>query len=552
MLLQLKVENYALIKELNLDFSKGFTCITGETGAGKSILVGALSLLLGERADKNVLFDKQRKCIVEAVFQISHYGLNEFFDENNLDYDDEVICRREVSDNGKSRAFINDTPVSLNMMKELGDKLVDIHSQNKTITLNDSSFQLSVVDDYVGQQVLLKDYRRLFYSYRKDLKELEELIEKDLKAKTEKDYLQFLYEELSAADIKAGEMENMENFLEMMNHAELIKTNLQTSSFIMAEKESNLLSLLYEIKNLISQISSFHPSIHEMLDRIEQVYIEVKDINAEISGLEENANYDPEQKEAQQARIDHLNRLLVKHHVLTDEELLRVKNELGVRLSEFDNLEDKIKMLIKQTSIQLEELKNAAAQLSRNRSEAIPEIEKKIILILKNLGMPQAKVSILLTTGELNESGFDKVVLLFNANKGGELRELAKVASGGELSRLMLSIKSLISTRNLLPTLILDEIDSGISGETASKAATIMKDMSAHMQVIAITHLPQIAGKAEVHIRASKETDEQQSVSVIRTIHGDERVMEIAKMLSNENVSASAIQTARELLTDMN
>lgn len=550
MLLQLKIENYALIRELSLDFSRGFTCITGETGAGKSILIGALSVLLGERADRQILFDKEKKCLVEAIFRISGYGLEDFFENNDIDYEEETILRREVRDNGKSRAFINDVPVPLNIMKDLGEKLVDIHSQNKTITINDSGFQLAVVDDYINHGALLKDYKKNFIAYKADIIELENLIEKENKAKTENDYLQFLYEELEKAELKPGEMETIENDLELMNHAELIKTNLYKSLNVLSEQENNIFSGINEIKSLISQVASYHTSINEFLTRTNQVYIEIKDIAADMTRLAGQVNYDQGLMEVLQTKLDNMNRLLVKHHSRTVEDLICLKDEISGKLTEFDTLDEKISNLQKEIATALVELNKKAEVLSKNRLKVIPEIEDKIVLIIKQLGIPEANVRIEHRKDEkLSENGFDKVVFLFNANKGGELNELSKVASGGELSRLMLSIKSLISTRNLLPTLILDEIDSGISGETAAKAANIMKEMSRHMQVIAITHLPQIAGKAEMHIRASKEIEGDKSVSVIKIINGDERIIEIAKMLSNENISNSAMQAAKELLS---
>jgi len=550
MLLRLKIENYALIRELNLDFSKGFTCITGETGAGKSILMGALSVLLGERADRQILFDKDKKCLVEAVFRISGYGLEEFFENNDIDFEDETILRREVRDNVKSRSFINDTPVSLNVMKELGDKLVDIHSQNKTITLNDSGFQLAVVDDYINHSSALKDFKKNYSVYRSDLNELENLIEKENKARSEKDYLQFLFEELETAGLKTGEMETIENELELMNHAELIKTNLFRSLTILTEQQDNIISGLNEIKTLVAQVAAYHPSINEFLTRTDQVYIELKDISADMAKLAGLINYDQDLMETLQAKLDKMNSLLMKHHARTIEDLICLKDEISQKLQAIDSLDEKIAVLQKKTASSFIDLKMKAEVLSINRLKVIPEIENKIILILKQLGIPEANVKIKHHKDEkLSENGFDKVVFLFNANKGGELSELSKVASGGELSRLMLSIKSLISTRNLLPTLILDEIDSGISGETAAKAANIMREMSEHMQLIAITHLPQIAGKAEMHIRASKEIDGGKSVSVIKIIQGEERVLEIAKMLSNENISSSAMQAAKELLS---
>lgn len=550
MLLQLKIENYALIRELQLEFSSGFTCITGETGAGKSILLGALTLLLGERADRSVLFDKKRKCIVEAIFRINNYNLEEFFQENDLDYDDEITCRREVSDNGKTRTFINDTPVPLNLMRDLGERLVDIHSQNKTIVLNNSDFQLSVVDDYAGHQTLLKEYRKLFILHKETLKRLHELIEKDEKAKSERDYIQFLFEEIEKAEIKAGEQETMEKELELINHAEQIKNNLQASSYLISGQDNNLTGILNEIKNLVTQVAIYHPKIQELQDRILQCILEFKDIDNDISRLADTISYNAEMKEMLQTKLDQLNRLLAKHRLRSDEELISLKNELSEKLYGFDTLGDEISMLQNKTDELFILLKEKASIISANRGKIIPEIEKQIVTLLKSLGIPDAQVNIKIDrTDHLNESGNDQVIMFFNANKGGSMKELAKVASGGELSRLMLSVKSLISTRNLLPTLILDEIDSGISGEVAGRAATIMKRMSEKMQVIAITHLPQIAGKADYHIRASKEIEEGKSVSRINVIKGEDRVSEIAKMLSNENITAASLQTARELLT---
>ncbi|MCD4773156.1 MAG: DNA repair protein RecN [Bacteroidales bacterium] len=549
MITHLSINNYALIRKLNIDFLNGFSVITGETGAGKSILLGAMSLILGNRADSQVLFDKTTKCIIEGTFNIKDYNLNSFFSENDLDYDENTFMRREINKNGKSRAFINDTPVNLNLMKELGDKLVNIHSQNKTITLNNSDFQLAVIDNYVNKNDILRKYRLSFINYSEKKKLLKTLIEKENKSKLDQDYYQFQFDELEKANLDPDEFINIEKELELLNHHEEIKTNIVEISQILENDEQNILSQLNRILSLINNISEYNIDFKEIQNRIESNLIDLKDISAEIDNFGEGINYNPARVEELSSRFDTVIQLQQKHRVNSVEELISLKENLNEKLSEISSLEVEINKLKKEISEIDTELRKLAKHISANRGEVIPKIEKNICKLLSELGIADGRFKVeQLKFNELTIDGLDKVRFLFNANKGGVLSDMSKIASGGELSRLMLSIKSLISQKNLLPTIIFDEIDSGVSGNIANKVGKILKKISGSMQVIAITHLPQIAGMGDSHYLVFKETDTEIAESRIKLISESERINEIAKMLSGSIVSEIALQNAKELL----
>lgn len=549
MLKHLFVENYILIQKLDLFFDKGFTCITGETGAGKSILLGALSLILGERADKQSLLNKEKKCIVEAEFDIKGYNLESFFSSNNIDFEEYTIIRREISDNGKSRAFINDTPVQLNQLKEIGEQLVDIHSQNKTIALNENSFQMSMVDNFAGNNQLLETYHKNFKIYFSNKQHLQDLVAYEQKSKAEQDYYQFLYDELQKANLKIGETEIIEKEINILSNADSIKIGLFKCLAILSENDNALISQISEVKSTLSQISPYHEGITSINVRINSLHIELKDIVDEIEKLQEHIYVNPQSLTNLQLRIDLIYRLMLKHQVKTDEELINIQNSISDKLLNISNLEEEIIALKEQIEIEHNELLIKAKSLSSLRKNAAREMESQLKETFSQLGMPQAEISIEINTNkEINKNGIDLVEFLFSANKGHNLRELNKVASGGEMSRLMLSLKSLISKRSLIPTLILDEIDSGVSGDIAAKAAQIMQNMSKAMQIIAITHLPQIAAKADIHLTAIKSEDNGKTISLINKLNNSQRINELAKMLSNENVSDAAIQNAIQLL----
>lgn len=549
MLKHLSVQNYALIDHLEVEFADGLTIITGETGAGKSILLGALGLIAGSRADTQALQDKTKKCIIEASFNIKEYALSDFFKEHELDYEATTTIRREINPEGKSRAFINDTPVTLNQLKELGERLIDIHSQHQTLSLNGADFQLSVVDAFAKHESLLNEYKTEHKNFRSLEKQLNDLIEKEAQAKKDMDYFQFQFNELEDANLKAGEQTALEQELETLNNAEDIKLNLSKAAFGLSGGEQNLLTSLNEIKSILNGLSKFKPEIAELNSRINSSYIELKDISNELEALEQEILYDPKRIELLNDQLDAIYRLQQKHQVKTIEELIAIKDELSNKLLDFSSLEteiEKVKLLLEKSD---KTLSAKARTISENRKKVIPKIEKEISSLLSALSMPNAQLKIeqkAMETYTIN--GIDKINFLFSANKGSEFKELNKVASGGELSRLMLSIKSLIAKLTALPTIIFDEIDTGVSGDVADKVGTIMNTMSDSMQVITITHLPQIASKGGSHLFVYKEDKNNKTYSNIKKLNTEERVQEIAKMLSTGTPSAAAISNAKELL----
>jgi DNA repair protein RecN (Recombination protein N) len=550
MLKNLSIQNYALIDQLEVDLSDGLTIITGETGAGKSILLGALGLIAGDRADTQALQDKSKKCIVEATFNIKGYSLKEFFKSNELDYEAETTIRREINPEGKSRAFINDTPVTLALLKELGEQLIDIHSQHQTLTLNGSEFQLSVIDAYAKHTDKVEEYRAGYKNYKQLEKQLAELIEKEAQARKDLDYFQFQFNELEDAGLKAIEQSGMEQELEALNNAEEIKQNLTKAATNLNSGELNLLSSLSEIRTLLASMAKFKPEINELSDRLNSSFIELKDIANELEILESDIVYDPKQIELLNAKLDAVYRLQQKHSVKTVEELIAIKDELSNKLLDFSSLESDIEKVKASLNKLASELMTQAKALSEGRKKAIPKIEKEIASLLSSLSMPNASLKVEQSSvNGITVNGIDDVRFLFSANKGSDLKELNKVASGGELSRLMLSIKSVVSKLTALPTIIFDEIDTGVSGDVADKVGSIMNTMAADMQVITITHLPQIASKGSSHLFVYKEEKNNKTFSNIKKLNEKERVEEIAKMLSTGNPSNTALANARELLT---
>jgi DNA repair protein RecN (Recombination protein N) len=549
MLSKLVIENYALIDHLEMDFSEGFSVITGETGAGKSILLGALSLILGNRGDLSVLLDKSRKCIVEGTFAIKGYNLEEIFREHELDYDDTVIFRREILQNGKSRAFINDTPVNLGLMKGLGDHLVNIHSQFSVITLNDVDFQLAVLDNYSDNIKIIRPYREKFIHFLQLRKDLELMINKENQIKKDNDYYHFLWEELEGAQLVEGEQELAEQRLDILSHAEEIKTGLYNALNILSLGDRNITDQLSEITNITHNLSRFHNSLIEISERLRSNQIDLRDISAGMEKIEQEIEFDPEEISNLTARLDLINHLEKKHNVLDIKGLVNVKEEISGKLQEINSLEARIRKVTEEVKQTREQLLDEAEKLSANRKKVIPDLEEKIVQTLIKLGMKDAQIKIELEQlQDLTSDGADTVRFLFSANKGIEMSEIAKIASGGELSRLMLSIKSLISQKNLLPTIIFDEIDNGVSGEVAGKVGDILKKIGESMQVIAITHLPQIAGKGQSHYWVYKTDEGKTTRTQLKKLDQKERVHEIAKMLSNEKVSDAALKTAKELL----
>ena len=549
MLVSLQVQNYALIKELKIGFSPGFSIITGETGAGKSILLGALSLLLGQRADTTVLMDKQKKCVVEGIFEIEKYALQSYFLSNDIDYEGNTIIRREIVPGGKSRAFINDTPVSLNQLRELGLKLVDIHSQHENLNLSNHLFQLMVIDTVARNGDLLEQYTKLYSDYLIRQKELEELTERAKQSQADLDYYSFQFKQLDEARLQPGELNELENEANTLNHAEEIKFNLLKAANLVSGDGISVLGLLKDTIESMDKLSGFFPQAKDLRERLDSVYIELKDIASESEVQGEGVDIDPGRLQYVQERLDQLYNLMHKHSINTVEELIHLKNDLEHKVNEIASFDDQIVKLSKEIDMLKNKLTEISSRLSGKRQAVIPRVEEKVITILKQVGIPNARFSVTHNKiDSLTSQGTDKVEFLFSANKQAGKQEIGKVASGGELSRLMLAIKSLISSSLELPTIILDEVDAGVSGEIAEKVGLIMKSMSAHMQVINITHLPQVAAKGDYHYLVYKYDQEKESVTDIKLLDEEERVIELAKMLSGEELTEAAISNARELL----
>ena len=549
MITALSIKNYALIEKLTIDFSKGFSIITGETGAGKSIILGALGLVLGKRADLTSLKNKEEKCIIEAQFDISKYNLAAFFEANDLDYENETIIRREILPSGKSRAFINDSPVNLQELQDLGLFLIDIHSQQQTRELTDENVQFDIIDAIADNQGIIADYQMLLKNYKADKSKLNTLIKKQSESNKEQEYHTFLLNELLAAQLKSGEQEELETVFEQLNNVEIIKESIDKSLAIANEEQFGVLSNLKEIKNSIQKIAPFSSEYQELLERITSLAIEFDDISDEMNRHSEKIIFDPELLEQTNQKLQLIYNLQKKHQVLTVDELLEIQTKLENEVVELGNIEEEIALLnnqIQEKGIQLDTL---ATTIHDNRIEAIPVLSEKMIAILATLGMPNVRFNIEVTQGESYfANGKDELQFLFSANKGTDFGLLKKVASGGEMSRIMLAVKAILAQYSKLPTLIFDEIDTGVSGEIAIKMGEIMKEMSQKMQIFAITHLPQIAAKGDEHFKVSKSTVDEDTQSELKLLTDEERVVEIAQMLSGTIVSDSALNHAKALL----
>ncbi len=551
MLKKLSVQNYILIDELDIHFSSGLTIITGETGAGKSILLGALSLILGQRADAGSLLDKKRKCIIEGTFLIKDYPLKSFFLAHELDYEVETSLRREITPEGKSRAFINDTPVNLAVLKELADTLVDIHSQHETLTIGNSKFQLSVVDAFAKNESKLEGYKKSYSTYLVKQKELDVLIQNELQSKTDLDYFMFQFNELADVKLNGGEQEELESELRLLTHAEEIKQNLSVVSGLLSGNDENIIQQLTTVNTAISQISALDTKYDELAARIKSSVVELKDISAEAERLEDMVRFDPQRLELVNERLNIIYKLQHKHHLSTVEELLKLQDELDEKLAGIGSLESQIEKNRTELDIHYNLMISQAKEISSKRNKVIPEIEKAVKGLTSDLSMPNAVLKVEHQTVEDSKAGpdgLDKITFLFSANKGGDFKELGKVASGGELSRLMLAIKSIMAGLASLPTIIFDEIDTGISGEVASRVGGIMQQIARQHQVIAITHLPQIAGKGSSHFIVYKTDTKSTTRTGMRQLTEEERVQEIARMLSGQKLTGAAIEHAKELL----
>jgi len=549
MLVKLFVQNYALIKELDIDLENGLTIITGETGAGKSILLGALSLILGTRADTTVLLDKNEKCIVEGTFRIEEYDLNEFYNSNELDYESVTTLRREINPVGKSRAFINDTPVTVNLLKKLGDKLIDIHSQHQTLMLNDNSFQLSLIDSFAGTSNLKSKYSISYSTYRKLKKEHSIVKENADKNKADLEYYKFQLNQLEQAKLRQGEQEELEAEQELLGHVEEIKLALSDSSILFSAEGQSILSMLREVKAHIGKIKLFLPDGDTMLSRTESSIIELDDLAAEIEKLAFSIEADPQRLSSVNNRLDLIYSLIQKHRVTNLEGLINKQNEISSLIKSIVTSDERLSELEALLEEQATSLKTNSEEISNRRKSTIPDIELKIIELLKQLGMPNAKFRISISRlQEFSPTGIDHADFLFSANKQIEPENLAKIASGGELSRVMLSLKSLLTKNNNLPTIIFDEIDSGVSGEVADKVGQILAGMGKYMQVINITHLPQVASRGTKHYHVYKDDIDNSTFTRVKLLSKDERILEVARLLSGSEVTETAMKNARELL----
>ncbi|QGY47245.1 DNA repair protein RecN [Maribellus comscasis] len=549
MLTKLTISNYALIQQLTVEFSSGLNTITGETGAGKSIILGALGLILGNRADLSVLKNKNEKCIVEGFFEVKNYDLQSFFEKNDLDYDNQTILRREITPSGKSRAFINDTPVKLKAIGELGLKLIDIHSQHQNLELVNQKFQLNFVDEVSGSLKKLEEYKTAFKHFNQLQKKLKELKEKAENANAELDYFQFQFNQLEEAKLRVGEQEELETELEKLTHAEEIKSSFTEALQLIDNEQFSALKNIKESTKILQRIQNYISSAPELQNRLQSTFLELKDIWEEIDALAEKTEHEPAKIEEINDRLNLIYNLQQKHHVAGIDELMKLKNDFESKIIQAVGFGDEIKNAENELETVLGQLNSLAAELSTIRKKSFPDIEKAVIMDLEQLGMPKAKLHV--AHEEMHDYtalGKDSISFLFSANSDSQPSEISKIASGGEMSRLMLAIKNLLRKSKELPTIIFDEIDSGISGEVAIKMGNILKSFSASTQIINITHLPQIAAKGDSHFVVFKYEEQEKTYTSIRKIENNERVEELAKMVSGEDITDNTLKTARELL----
>ena len=553
MLQSIHIQNYALIESLDIDFHSGFSVITGETGAGKSIILGAIGLLVGQRADSKAIKTGASKCVVEAHFNISTYQLEDFFNENDLEYDgEECILRREVHASGKSRAFINDTPASLVQMKALGEKLIDVHSQHQNLLLNHEDFQLNVLDILANSREALQTYKSLYNSYKQTARELNTLIEEAEKNRQDEEYIRFQVQQLEDAHLQAGEQEELEQELEMLTHAEDIKSSLFKVNQLMDEGEMNLVSLSKEAMQVLQSISRVYAPASEWSNRLESCYLELKDMAHEIAYASDEIEFNPTRLDYVNERLNLIYTLQQKHQLSSVEELLTLTGKLNEKLDAITSSDDHIQELTQKKDLLYQQVLSQAEVLTRMRTEASKEIEAQMQAYLIPLGMPNIRFAVELSPRkEPDASGMDNVSFLFSANKNGTLQQVASIASGGEIARVMLSLKAMIAGAVKLPTIIFDEIDTGVSGSIAEKMALIMQEMGqADRQVISITHLPQIAARGAHHYKVYKEDTEVGTNSHIRILNEEERINEIAHMLSGATLTEAALNNAKALLNN--
>ncbi len=549
MLQKLQIQNYAIIDEIAIDFSSNLNIITGETGAGKSILMGALSLILGERAESNTLMNKEKKCVVEGYFKTNqNKQVKGFLKANELDLEEELVVRREIAVNGKSRAFINDTPVNLNQLKELSSLLVDLHQQFDTLELGDNDFQREVVDALAGNGDLLQEYRTVFNAYTKTKKELATLQLEQQTANAALDYNQFLFDELEEAGFNENELEELDAEIKLLSNAENIKQQLGAIYFELKDSELPIVQQLKSLNNKLHSLEEYHPAIADLNQRLRSAQVELQDIGDELERIDAGVHYNPERIQVINDKLSLGYRLFKKHAVNTTNELLAIKNTLELKLNEILNISEAIDKKDKEVQDLLNRCKELAGVISANRHKMVVPFTDKVNSLLAQVGMPNAQIKVEIKEEALNANGSDVIAFLFDANKSNRFEALSKVASGGELSRIMLCIKSLVARKLHLPTLIFDEIDTGISGEAAKQVGAIMKDLSRSHQLISITHQPQIAAKANAHYFVYKATQGDKITTSIRLLNDDERITTIARMLSGEKPTAAALANAREMV----
>ena len=552
MLQSISIQNYALIDTLDITFDKGFSVITGETGAGKSIILGAIGLLLGQRADVKAIKRGASKCVIEAHFNISSYQMQSFFEENELEYDsNECILRRELQATGKSRAFINDSPASLTLMKELGEQLIDVHSQHQNLLLNKENFQLNVLDALAGDEKELSDYKEAYQSYRKVAEELSILTELEEKSKADEDYVRFQLDQFDEAKLVEGEDAELKKEEEILSHAEEIKEGLYSTEQILLGDEGGLLSNLKKIAGTLRSLKERYNAAGDLSDRVDNLSIELKEVARDLTREQENIEVDPGRLDFVNERLNLIYTLEKKHHVSTLEELIQVQEEFRARLNAISSFGEQIEVLQKQKEALYGKAEKAMLLLTKKRTQAARKVEHEMQSRLIPLGMPNVCFQVrIIPKANFDATGGDNVGFLFSANKNATLQNISSVASGGEIARVMLSLKAMIADATQLPTIIFDEIDTGVSGEIADKMAEIMKEMGSCMQVISITHLPQIAAKGKVHYKVYKQDNETSTSSNIRRLKQEDRIEEIAHMLSGATLTEAAMNNAKELLKE--
>lgn len=549
MLQELQIQNYAIIDHLEISFHRGLNIITGETGAGKSILMGALSLILGERADPNVVLNKEKKCFVEGVFQVGlKPSVTLFLKENDLDPSEDLVIRREINVNGKSRAFVNDTPVTLSQLQELSSRLVDLHRQFDTLSLGESGFQMAVMDAMAGNESLLGNYRTAYRQWQENNKELATLLDQKQKENRERDYHQFLFNELEESGFKPDELEELEAEMQLQQHAEGIKSALANVYEQLLGQDQPVVQLLRQLSNQLIQHAQQYPQLKDIAGRLHAAQVELDDVAGETANMNDRIHHDPDRLQKVEERLNTGYKLLKKHGVRTTAELLEIMDDLSGKLLAGEQLDVRISELEKNQEITSAAMRRYAAELAASRKKQVLPFEKRVNGLLEQVGMPNARIKIQLETAEPDLNGTDSIDFLFDANKSNQFLPIRKVASGGELSRLMLCIKSLVAGKMDLPTLIFDEIDSGISGEASRQVSVILKNLSADRQVICITHQPQIAGKADRHLYVYKESAGRTVRTGIRQLEEQERITAIAMMLGGEKPSAAAIENAKEMI----